>query len=181
MGVDIARYGGDRTVIIIQRGGCVLECAAWHGQDLMATAGRVVQLARKYTVAASDIRVDDTGLGGGVTDRLREQGMGVDAVNFGARPRQDPEQFRNLAAELWWTMRERLRAGQVDLSRMAGTREGQDLVGELVGRRYTVTSSGKTAVESKDGLRKRGVSSPDIAAALALALMPPQAMGIFFA
>ncbi|NDB70019.1 MAG: terminase B, partial [Methylocystaceae bacterium] len=74
-GVDVARFGSDRTVIFKRRGNVALGYKFWSGEDLMGTVGRIVHEAsidHPY-----EICVDSIGLGGGVADRLRELGHNV--------------------------------------------------------------------------------------------------------
>lgn len=103
IGCDVARYGDDRTVI----GYKVDEKAMFYkrksGQDLMQTADDIMELGlrlmEKYRFdKAIPIKIDDSGLGGGVTDRLkrvkREQPerfwwMDIIPVYFGQRIRHD--------------------------------------------------------------------------------------------
>jgi hypothetical protein len=81
LGVDVARFGSDRTVLAVRRGNVVRVAQSFGGRDLMQTTGAVTELARALTAEHGrkpTVVVDDVGLGGGVTDRLRELG---DALN----------------------------------------------------------------------------------------------------
>lgn len=174
LGCDVARYGSARTCMYVIRGAEVLDRKWWIGQDLMRTAGEVLILAAKWGLGPADanrIAIDDTGLGGGVTDRLREQGWDVNAVNFGTPPAYDPGTFTNRRAELWWTMRDWIR-DEAALSRLAEADPDapEDLRADLTAPKYQVKSSGKIALEEKDAILKRLGHSPDDGDALALAL-----------
>lgn len=174
IGCDVARFGNARTAIYCVEGAEVLERKTWGGQDLMRTAGEVIAMARRWDFTPGDadrIAIDDTGLGGGVTDRLHEQGWEVVAVNFGSVPKFDPGTFKNRRSELWWTLREWVR-GEAAWSRLGEIDADivEDLRADLTAPKYKMGSSGKIELEAKEKLQKRLGHSPDDGDALALAL-----------
>lgn len=160
LGCDVARYGADETVIVTvdQRGNAALP-EALSGQSLMETTGRIV------AARAVHAHVDDTGLGGGVTDRLSELERAAGGENFGAAA-ANPERFVNRRAELWWQMREALRLGGVALP------PDDRLEADLTAVRFSYDSRGRLKLEAKDDLKKRLGRSPDRGDALALAVIP---------
>jgi hypothetical protein len=161
IGVDVARFGRDRSVLALRRGACLEILEVLEGADTMRVAGSVAQALRHYATATAI--VDEIGLGAGVLDRLREQGLPAYGVNV-ARPPQERERFVNRRAELWWALRERFIDGDIALDPGA-----KDLAAELIGLRWSVDSRGRIAVESKEGMRRRGEVSPDLADATMLA------------
>ena len=90
-GVDVARFGDDRTVICKRRGNVVLEFKSWAGRDLMETVGWVANEAEMDH--PSEINVDSIGLGAGVADRLRELGYNVRDVNVSEAAALNPRSF----------------------------------------------------------------------------------------
>jgi hypothetical protein len=164
-GVDVARQGNDQTCIVRANGhGHVRVVHAAKHADLMATCGAVIQAVREEPGGALVV-VDEIGVGGGVIDRLREEGLeGVVAFNAAARA-NDTARFANRRAEVFWVLRERLSAGELDLDSA-----DEELSRQLLSLRWDVNSSGKVQLESKDSMRRRGVPSPDRADAVAMAL-----------
>ena len=161
IGVDVARFGNDRSVICVRQGERVLSLEVFGRQDTMATVGRVVEAVRRHRPVA--VRVDAIGIGAGVVDRLRELGVaGVAGINVSERAR-NPEQFLNLRAELFDGLRQRFQEGRIRIP------DDPDLIAELSALRYSFSSSGQVRLESKDELRARGITSPDRADALMLA------------
>ena len=156
LGVDVARFGDDETVFALRGGDKVLAIERKKGWDTMRTAGRALQIAKERSVSL--VRVDDTGVGGGVSDRLREMGLNVVRVNFGASGDAD---YLNQAGVLWGGLREKMG--------VIGLPDDDELVAQLTCRKWSVTSSGKILLEKKGDLKKRGLPSPDIADAVALA------------
>lgn len=158
-GVDVARFGSDRTVICKRQGQVVLEFKSWSGADLMETVGRIVNEAE--TDKPSEILVDSIGLGSGVADRLRELGHNVRDVNVSEASALNV-QAAKMRDELWLSVKEWLQQRACKLPKDEGLRQ------ELVSPTYTFTSSGKIKVEGKEQMKKRGMRSPDIADALCL-------------
>jgi hypothetical protein len=166
-GLDVARFGTDRTALCKRRGPVVEEIRSWGGLDLMQTVGMVVNEAKLDRPV--EICVDTIGLGSGVADRLREQGFNVKDVNVAESSAMNPN-ANKLRDELWlaakdWLATRAVKLPKDDLLRM-----------ELVAPRYNFTSSGKLVVESKDSMRKRGQRSPDLADALCLTFAGNAAM-----
>ncbi len=173
MGVDVARFGSDETVFYVLRGGQVLAVESWSGQDTMRTAGRVIAMAREHRIDVSQARriaVDDTGVGGGVVDRLREQRWHVRAINFGSKPRglRSGTKFTNRRTELWWDLREWIRTNAALGDLPPDTKD--ILRADLCAPKYEQRSDGRIALEPKDRIRSRTGRSPDHGDALALAV-----------
>jgi phage terminase large subunit len=166
-GLDVARFGDDRTVLAKRRGNKVPAMpVSWRNLDTMQTVGRVVieynetpKLERPV-----EIMVDSIGLGAGVVDRLRESGLPVRGINVAESPAVK-EKFFKLRDELWWKGREWFEGLDVSIPK-----EANDLVQELTMPRYTAMSSGKIQVESKSDVKKRTLDkkSPDLADAFLL-------------
>lgn len=166
-GLDVARFGTDRTALCKRRGSVVVEIKHWGGLDLMQTVGAVVNEAKRDDPA--EICVDTIGLGSGVADRLREMGLNVRDVNVAESSAMNPNANR-LRDELWLAVKDWLATRAVKIPK------DETLRHELVAPRYSFTSSGKVVVESKDGMKKRGMRSPDLADALCLTFAGTAAM-----
>lgn len=165
LGVDVARFGSDLTCIAVRRGSRVRILSTSAKEDTMQTTGRVIQ-ARRETKATS-IKVDDIGLGGGVTDRLRELKEPVVPINV-SESAVDSEKFANLRAELWWSIRERAQDGRFAFD------PDSDLEEELASIEQAKTrSDGRIAIEPKDETKKRLGRSPDRGDAVMLAFGKP--------
>jgi hypothetical protein len=166
-GVDVARYGDDRTALAKRQGNTVSEPVKWwRGKDTMQVAGLVMDEYRFVEQTAKDllpaeILVDVIGLGAGVVDRLNELGLPVRGVNVAESPAAS-ERFMRLRDELWFRVRDWFRARECRIVR------DEALISELTAPLYSFTSSGKILVEPKDELKKRGLRSPDLADAFIL-------------
>lgn len=166
-GLDVARFGSDSTALAKRKGNVLREpVKEKRGYDTMQTVGWV---KLEYDETPLDDRpveilVDVIGYGAGVVDRGRELNLPVRGINVSESPALVTEKFVNLRAELWFRGRRWLEKRDCNIANDEG------LLAELVGPRYRFTSSGKTIVESKDDMRKRGLMSPNKADAFLLTL-----------
>ena len=170
MGVDVARFGYDKTALCVRRGWRVEGLRTFERADTMRTTGEVLTWARE--VGSPSVYVDEGGVGGGVVDRLREVGMPVRGVQFGGKALH-AARFLNLRAEIFWELRRLFNDGLIAIPR------DEELISQLLALRYDVTSAGQVKLESKADLRKRGMRSLDKADALALAFMAPPSLRIW--
>jgi phage terminase large subunit len=178
LGVDVARYGSDRTVLLLRQGSCVEQIAIYAKQGTMETVGQVVQAVERWAV--EEIDVDVIGVGAGVVDRLEElkrQGTircPVVAVNVAesapAQPIKGEPRAHRLRDYLWLEMARWLRDEQPVFT--AERAMAEDLAGELASVKYRPNSNGEIEVEDKDAMKKRLGHSPDIADALGCTFMP---------
>lgn len=174
LAVDVARKGSNRTVAYLREGNrfrCVLRKMGLLVTDIRDA---VCELAVKHD--PEQIVVDDSGVGGGVTDvvaeRLREQGRKIHVEAFnGANTANDERKFYNRRAETFWLLREMFREGQVDLDEDAS----DDVISQLTSIRYTTRVKGHNDViiiESKDQMEGRNMPSPDDADAMMMTVAP---------
>ena len=167
MGVDVARFGDDRSVISFRQGRDArsIPWEYYNGIDTMQLAMRVAVAADKYRPQA--IFVDGGGVGGGVVDRLKELKYRVIEVQAGESA-DDKDKYSNKRVEMWDRMREWLLIGAIP--------GDEDLFNDLIGieYKYNVTTT-QLMLERKDEMKKRGLASPDLADALALTFARPVA------
>jgi len=167
LAVDVARFGGDRTIGVTNRAGRVRRVFEGRGWSTTVTAAR----AARAMLSLGDgfaLVIDDAGVGGGATDAARA--AGTYAVAFiGAAKAQRSDRYANLRAETHWRMREAFEAGLIDLDPA-----DRDLAAQLAGLRYEHDARGRVLIESKQEMRRRGVQSPDSADALSMTFVLPQ-------
>jgi phage terminase large subunit len=161
IGVDVARSGEDSTVIAFFDGNNQLPFEIVRGKDLMRVANRLREL---YHEGWQVIGVDDTGIGGGVVDRLREMNVHVFGVNFGSSPQgyMRDKPMMNVRTELYFLVEEELRREKISLI------DDRELLQELTTVRLR-EGTNKYLLESKEILKQRLGRSPDKADATCLA------------
>ena len=184
LGCDVARFGDDETIIWRNyMGNCKIVCHR-RGQDLMATAGDLVDQYLKIYEEFPDyhgktyVNIDDTGLGGGVTDRLREvkrerrlRKLVIIPINAAEKietdttaGKQSAEHYNNLTTDMWANMRDQLENRNIVIE------DDEETVAQLSSRKYRMASNGKIELETKQDMKKRGLDSPDRGDSLALSL-----------
>jgi hypothetical protein len=166
VGVDVARQGGDRTVIQGRQGLVAYTPIVMKGADSVAVAVRVAEYAELFDPDA--IFIDGSGgYGAGVIDHLRQVNLKPLEIQFGGEPFD--VRFANKRAEMWVGIRDWLRAGGA-LPNMNEYRI------DLTGTRYDYANArGRLQLESKEKLTGRGLPSPDFGDALALTFAAPVA------
>jgi hypothetical protein len=159
IGCDVARYGDDETVIAQRIGQVIRIVEHFHGKPTTHTASRVAHWATES--GAKQIVVDDTGVGGGVTDQLRAEGFKVVAYNAGVAAKR-PTKFPNRRSEQWFEAAAQME--DIDLD------PDEQLAADLTAPRYSYDLKMRQVVEKKDETKKRLGRSPDRADAVLLTL-----------
>ena len=206
LGVDVARFGEDKSAIYRADQGVVMRrdwendaedgserkrvpwlddkgeeitgwkiryVDSWRGVPLvnkmnpdgtieMGTAERVHNWA--ISIGAQSVRVDVSGLGGGVVDQLwtlSEGGKLYEVVEMlGGATSPDRRQWYNQRAyQLDGTLRLGMFQGRIDLDP-----RDEELLDQLAGVQYEfadAASGGGLKIESKESIKKRGEKSPD--------------------
>ena len=187
-GLDVARYGGDLSVLCMFDGVRAKVLDSWSGMDTVSTANRALlrigEEVKDRKAVFADIRVDAVGLGAGVVDTMaatranleqelaplgREPWFVVREMHGSAAAPKDVggsvQGYGN--ARAWWfdQLKHLMRSGTIEIE------EHEKLKGELGGVRYDYRN-GKLYIESKEEMRKDGRKSPDYADALVYATAP---------
>lgn len=165
-GLDVARFGDDRTALAKRRGNVLMEpIKSWQGKDLMQVAGLILAEydATPYPQRPAEILIDSIGLGAGAVDRLREMDFGptIRGVNVSESPALG-QKYNKLRDELWFRVREWFEARDCKIP------FDETLIDELSQPTFEFLSSGKLKVEGKTEMKKRGLRSPDLADAFML-------------
>jgi hypothetical protein len=174
IGVDVARFGDDKSVITARRGRVVMPQKVFQGIDTMDLAREVKKERDALTAAGlkvGQIAVDVIGVGSGVADRLRmlfpADKYGKDfIVDVNSATRVDDGVNYNLRAQMWDNGREWLKAGPVSLP------NDPELKTDLTALKYYFKGDLRL-IESKDDAKRRGIKSPDRADSLMLTFAFP--------
>lgn len=179
MSVDVSR-GGDDEMVIAYRRGLDAKTIPWVYIPGSETRNSERVIAKIVDLATSSdqlrrpdaIMVDETGIGGPIVDRLRTilgDNCPVYGVQFAAS--SPDNKLANLRTYIWWKMRDWLRVG--------GCIPNDGLLcDQLAAPEYYHNKRDQVALESKDDMKNRGVSSPDrpdaLAVGFAVAIQPRQ-------
>jgi phage terminase large subunit len=177
---DVARFGDDETVISERVGQRIRILETYVGRkppvtasgpqadDLVATAGKIIDYAAKHPDAHVRIVIDDTGVGGGVTDILRRNKYPVTAFN-GGEAAYRPDQFPNRRSELW--LEGAAQIEDIDLD------ADDQLAADLTAPKFNYDLKQRKVVERKEETKKRLGRSPDRGDGVLLCLVPEQSLG----
>lgn len=180
LGVDVASYGDDSSVIYINWGGHVRKVDEWGGKgdddklDILEAAERIDKVARRNAV--HEVRIDAVAVGEGAWRTLLRLSVNEDGsiayVVHGLRGNYastNLNAWRNGRAEWYDSARRLMRDGSIDIDP-----DDERLYDELLSIQYFVPETGKGGIqlETKKDMRKRGLKSPDAADAFIYAVVP---------
>jgi hypothetical protein len=167
LGVDVARFGDDCSVLYPRRG---LDARSilpmvYQGISTDRLIDKVLEFCSQQRVEC--IFVDGGGVGGAVIDHLRRyHNLPVEDVQFGGRAdRGDQIKYANKRAEMWGSLRDGLRYLAIPPS--------SELRDQLIGPEFDYNLRGELQLEKKSDMKRRGLASPDIGDALALTYARP--------
>jgi hypothetical protein len=167
LGVDVARFGDNRSVIFKRQGRLSEYCggkpqAVFYGMDTQILGGRVQEAIDREKPDA--VVIDGDGIGGAVYDFLKARGYDrkTALVEFhGGLPSSDHHKWFNKRSEIWSNMKDWLEGGQIP--------DDPEMDTDLTGPDYGYHPKyGCVVLETKDEMRTRGVDSPDLGDALAM-------------
>lgn len=174
VGLDVARFGDDKSCITFRRGRVVLKQITLAKLDVAQVAARCKQEIDAFREKPEQIAVDTIGVGAGAADMLR--GWYPDAidrstgrmrkivVDVNSASRMADGSHYNLRAFMWSQMKEWMREGSIP--------NDNDLKVDLTALRYSFRA-GELLLESKEDAKRRGVKSPDRADSLAMTFAVP--------
>lgn len=153
---DVARYGSDKTVVMLWNGLRVEQVYVYSGQATNVTAAAILSTAKMEGVPRSRIVVDDDGVGGGVVDLLQ----GCTPFKGGSRPVKD-ENYLNLKAQCSYVLAQAVNAREVYV---ADDTHRDAIAQELAWvKRWKMDHDGKLAILPKDKVKEGLGRSPDFA------------------
>jgi hypothetical protein len=163
VGVDVARFGDDESVIAtrVGRDAKSIPMKRFRGLDTMQFASRVGEHVNELRLLGLKVVlfIDGGGVGGGVVDRLRQLNFDPIEVQFGGKA-NDERKYANKRAEIWGKLKEWLPTGHIP--------SDEALAADLTSVEYGFNVHDQILLESKKAMKLRGLASPDAADALAV-------------
>ena len=184
LGVDVARYGDDESVVATTYNKSQVErLNVFKHNDTMKLTGQIVNIIKmlnlKYPLITVRVKIDCDGLGVGVYDRLKEviveKNLKAKAIecHFGGKGGKvsydEPIEYYNSTGIMWGTLRSKLKNNEITIP------NNEELIKQITNRKYFINSDGTIKLERKEDMKKRNVHSPDRADAVVLSLYEPQA------
>ncbi len=158
-GFDVARYGKDKSQIVMRQGDHVTKWRDYDSMSLVDLSG----LAIDWVVENEPdvLVIDGNGVGGGVVDILKSKISDLTRiVDFNGGYRGSNDRFLNLRAETWHKMKIWVET--------TGVLPDEEIVEQLTDINYFMDNRNKLCLDSKDVLRRRGDDSPDWGDALSM-------------
>lgn len=176
LGNDIARGGRNFNVWALRGENYATILGKDHDNNLMSVAGKNIGHMQEHHVMDGNVFLDDVGVGGGVTDRMLEEGYHPVAIKEGAKATEMEKRFNPKTGEeedvpAYGNMRAQLYAGKNGLQywvKYVGALDPSVDWSELLKIKYKKDGSGRTIIMSKEDMIKNGEESPDVADALML-------------
>jgi hypothetical protein len=160
MSVDVARFGTDRSVVMIWSGLVVLECLVYNKLSTTELSSEIRELIQKYGIHPNNIIVDSDGVGGGVADQIK----GTNFVNNSSPLHK--QNYSNLKSQCYVKLSELFKEGKISINIMNPS-VIDDLTQELLAVKLKdVDKDNKVSVQSKDEMKKILGKSPDLSDAL---------------
>lgn len=172
VGVDIAIFGDDQSVIIGRRGNYIEFIKAYAGLDTIALTNEITGTLKEFDVAA--LFIDSVGVGVGVVDNLTHRGIRFEGINGGSSP-DDKHVYKNKKSEMWGRAKKWLETGWLpqgaDKDKInvgISPNYAQQLSVDLSSPEYSYDANGLIILEPKKSMKRRGQASPDFGDAFAL-------------
>ena len=167
MGIDVARYGDDKTVFTILKNGNIELIESYEQTSITEIVTRTIQLIHDYNIDPNYVGIDSVGVGAGVVDDLKSAGYDVIELQGGSKPEKSEyeEAFLpfNLRSQMYYELRRDMMNGQI------GNLTDETLKLELQSIQYEIYSDKKVKVISKEAIKKLLGRSPDYADSLVYA------------
>jgi hypothetical protein len=162
LGVDVARYGDDASVIFPRQGLVAFKPLVMRNVNSLTGAGQVARTWQDWNADA--VFIDSTGgFGSGWIDQLENLRRHPIGVGFAERA-MDPKYF-NRRAEMFFALRDWIRRGGC-------LPDDTDLIAELPTMTFT-PKGGRLLIEPKEAIKARLGRSPDKSDSLALTFAEP--------
>lgn len=144
-GVDVARFGTDRTVRTLLQGGWLEFSKSTKFEDTVQTAGRVISDISEYEPVA--VAIDAVGVGGGVVDQVKSRVPHKSIYPFNANGKSsDPDKYSNISAEWWWKVRRAFEEGKIGFS-MDDPDAVESLINDLSRVKYLYDAKGRMVID----------------------------------
>ena len=180
IGVDVARFGTDRTVRTLMAGRWMEWQRVTQAEDTFITSSKVIRDIDDYAPVAGAI--DAVGLGAGVVDNVRHARPKFNLTEFSANNKPVPNSaeeadFTDLASQWWWAARKGFESRSFGFS-MDEPDLVDTLINELnqarygfVGSKIKINKFGLRVTQSEATLdsETRAQRSPDLADSFVLA------------
>lgn len=157
-GLDVARYGDDKSVLAKRMGNVIETLNKYTNLDTIELANRVIFEFNQSEKKPNAIFIDTCGIGVGVFDVLQNYGLPVFEANAARKATQ--KGFLNKRAQMYTDFAKNLKNMKISAD--------DELKKELRSITYSFNNTGLKQIISKDDLKREIGKSSDCADAIAL-------------
>jgi hypothetical protein len=166
LGVDVARYGKDKTVIVARQGTKVLTpILRYNSLDGNEVAGKIRYATSLF--CADYVFIDTVGVGAAVWDNIKHDEDARYEDFMSSYSADDKNKFTRLGDECGWRVREKFQNRTISIP------QDEELIAEASSREYETRDNGRIKLESKRSMRRRGLDSPNTFDALSMTFRYP--------
>jgi phage terminase large subunit len=163
---DIARLGGDKTVVMVWDGLRVIKIVTVDKSLTTEVIQLIRQLQQQYSVPNSNTICDEDGVGGGVVD-----GLGCTGFVNNSRPLKEEgiqKNYANLRSQCYFKLADIVNSNNLYISSFDGM--VKDLIAEELEqiKQKDIDKDGKLAVVPKDLIKQNIGRSPDYSDCLSM-------------
>jgi hypothetical protein len=159
---DIARFGGDKTVIGVWDGLRLIHVETMAKNSITQAVEEIIRLAGKYLVPMSNIIADEDGVGGGVVDVLGCCGFVNNSVALPNPETGEQENYNHLKSQCYFKLAELVNNSKIYLN-ITDISIKSDLIQELEQvKQHNMDKDAKRQVIPKDKVKEILGRSPDI-------------------
>lgn len=154
MTCDVARFGSDKAIILVWEGFVIIDYLVFDVSKTTEITQAINALRFKHNIPASNIVIDDDGVGGGVVDNVSG------CVGFVNNHKAFNPQYANLKTECGYKLAEMIHAiyFQADVSQLDKDAIEKEL-GQL--KTYDSDKDGKLKILPKEKIKENIGRSPD--------------------
>lgn len=167
LGIDVARYGSDKTVFLMLNNGNIELIESYSQTSTQQVVTNAIGIIERFGIPPKRVGIDGVGIGAGVIDGIKSNGYEIQELIGGSKPIEtDYEisfQANNLRSQMYYQLRLDI------LARNIGNLTSTELVTELGHIKYEISGDRTVKVMSKEAIRKTLRRSPDFADALCYA------------
>lgn len=164
--VDVARFGDDRSVVMIWVGLVLIECYVYRKMDTRELSTVIKSLMVSNGIHPQQVIIDSDGVGGGVADQIK----GTNFVN-NSRPLHE-QNFSNLKSQCYVKLSEMFKEGKLSLNLLDPTIV-EDLTQELLSVKLKdIDKDNKVSVQSKEEMKRTLGKSPDLSDCMMMRMLP---------
>lgn len=160
LSVDVGRFGTDLSIIIAWVGNVIIDIQTYQKNSITQLATEVESYMKSFNVKRTNVIVDDSGVGGGLTDILKCKGFisGEKPING--------ENYQNLKTQCYVKLSDMFKNGEISININNPTLIDKIIEELLVVKLKDTDKDGKVTINTKDEQKRILGHSPDFGDAM---------------